>query len=73
MGASGNSFIHFRMEEQYYNDLDQSVREGIEIYKVEVTNVDYSHDEKWTALKKESVKKYKQLKDREYDLRHNVK
>ena len=70
MGASGNDFIHFKMEEQYYLSLNEDVRSNIDIHRIEVVNEDYSHDELWCKLKSESTKKYKQLKDREYDLRH---
>jgi len=73
MGASGNDFIHFRMEEEHYRELDEQLRSNLDVYRVEVVNVDYSHDELWSSLKKESTKKYKELKNREYDLRHNVK
>lgn len=70
MSIAGKEFLHFRMEEQYYRDLDWNLRQGLELYKIEVENIDYSHDEIWCALKKESTKKYKELKNREYDIRH---
>lgn len=73
MGASGREFLHFRMEAQYYKELDQSVRERIEPLKVEIEDIDYSNDELWVSLKGKATKAYKELKNREYDLRHNTK
>jgi hypothetical protein len=71
MGAAGRAFLHFRMEEEHYMQLEEELRHRIEPLKVVVENVDYSYDELWNSLKKESIKSYKKLKDREYDLRHN--
>ena len=71
MSVASETFLHFRMEEEHYNQLSEDVRQLIEPTKVEVTNIDYSKDELWQILKKESVKAYKKLKDREYDLRMN--
>lgn len=71
MSVASDTFLHFRMEEEHYNQLSEDVRQFIEPTKVEVTNIDYSKDELWYSLKKESVKAYKKLKDREYDLRMN--
>ena len=71
MSVASETFLHFRMEEEHYNQLSEDVRQLIEPTKVEVTNIDYSKDELWQRLKKESVKAYKKLKDREYDLRMN--
>ena len=71
MSVASETFLHFRMEEEHYNQLSEDVRQFIEHTKVEVTNIDYSKDELWQSLKKESVKAYKKLKDREYDLRMN--
>ncbi len=71
MSVSSETFLHFRMLEQHYEELSEDVRQIIEPTKVEVTNIDYSKDELWQSLKRESVKAYKKLKDREYDLRQN--
>jgi uncharacterized protein YoxC len=71
MSVASETFLHFRMEEEHYNQLSEDVRQLIEPTKVEVANIDYSKDELWQSLKKESVKAYKKLKDREYDLRMN--
>jgi uncharacterized protein YoxC len=71
MSVAGETFLHFRMEEEHYNQLSEDVRQIIEPTKVEVANVDYSTDELWKSLKRESMKAYKKLKDREYDLRQN--
>ena len=71
MSVASETFLHFRMLEQHYEELSEDVRQIIEPTKVEVANVDYSTDELWQSLKRESIKAYKKLKDREYDLRQN--
>lgn len=71
MSVAGREFLTFRMEEKHYRELDEKQREVLHIYKVDVEGVDYSNDEQWNVLKKESVKAYKKLKDREYNIRHN--
>ena len=73
MGASSREFLLMRMEEHDYNSLPPDIRERSEIEYVKVEDVDYSHDKLWQQLKTDSVKAYKKLKDREYDLRHNLK
>ena len=59
------------MEEEHYKELDEQTRERMDIVKVEVKEFDYSTDELWQSLKSESVKSYKKLKEREYNLRFN--
>ena len=52
-----------------YNQIRESkIKHSLKY--VEVTGVDYSGDEKWTALKSASTKAYKALKKREFELRH---
>lgn len=72
MSVAGKEFLHFRMEEEQYRQLEDEQRTALNIYKVEVEGIDYSSDEIWNALKKKSVKAYIELKNREYDLRHDV-
>ncbi len=71
MSASSENWLHFRMEEEHYKELDEQTRERMDIVKVEVKEFDYSTDEMWKSLKSESVKSYKKLKEREYNLRFN--
>lgn len=70
MGANKNEFIKIRMSQQDYAGLPESVRETMDIDKVEIDNIDYSDDELWMELRKASLKAYRKLKDREYELRH---
>ena len=70
MGAAGREWLHFRIESEAYGELDNEVRERLDIKRVEVEDVDYSHDEMWKKLRSESIKAYKNLKDYEYNLRH---
>ena len=72
MGVSGREWLHFRMEAEHYKELDMQVRERIEPLKIEVEDIDYSNDELWVSLKSKSIKAYKELKNREYDLRHKL-
>jgi hypothetical protein len=69
MGASGREFLHFRMETQDYMELPPDVRGSIDLLKVEHENESYPEDELWCNLKSESIRSYKALKNREYDLR----
>lgn len=41
------------------------------VKKVDVPEFDYSHDKLWNELKAESVKAYKKLKEREFEIRNN--
>lgn len=70
MGAAGREYLHFRIESESYNELENEVRERLEIKRVEVEEVDYSYDDMWKKLRSESIKAYKNLKDYEYNLRH---
>ncbi len=71
MGASGREFMNLRMMEEDYKNLPPEFRDKIEIKTIDVDDFDYSQDELWQLLKKESTKAYKKLKDREFKLRHN--
>ena len=42
-----------------------------EVKIVDDSSFDYSDDELWQELKKDSSKSYRALKKREFDLRHN--
>ena len=50
-------------------DLLESNLENYEIIAIDEPR-DYSKDEIWQALYRKSRKAYKELKNREYDLRH---
>ena len=65
--------INFQMDKKDFQELHASVQNMLVVRSVKVENVDYSDDPIWQDLKKKSDKAYKELKNREYDLRHNVK
>jgi tRNA nucleotidyltransferase (CCA-adding enzyme) len=65
--------INFQMEKKDFQELHTSIQNMLVVRSVKVENVDYSDDPIWQDLKKKSDKAYKELKNREYDLRHNVK
>jgi hypothetical protein len=44
----------------------------MELRTVDEVGIDYSNDELWKDLKKKSDKAYKDLKNREFDLRHKI-
>ncbi len=54
-----------------YAKIPRELRLEINVKDVDVDNYDYSDDEKWQLLKKESRKAYKKLKEREFNLRNN--
>ena len=73
MGASSREFLDLRMSMDDYEQIPIEYRSSMEVKVVRVEGEDYSHDELWNDLKKKSDKAYKDLKNREYDLRHNIK
>lgn len=73
MGANSREFMKVRMAEEDYQSLPEQYRNFMEIQVIDVEDYDYSEDELWNELKKKSVKAYKDLKKREFDLRHNNK
>ena len=82
MGASKEDFTELREAEEIiraemrvddYFNLSNEQRDKIDIKTIDVQNFDYSEDEQWQALKKKSLKAYKDLKKREFELRTNHK
>jgi tRNA nucleotidyltransferase (CCA-adding enzyme) len=65
--------INFQMGKKDFQELHTSIQNMLVVRSVKVENVDYSDDPIWQDLKRKSDKAYKELKNREYDLRHNVK
>ena len=65
--------INFQMDKKEFQELHISIQNMLVVRSVKVENVDYSDDPIWQDLKKKSDKAYKELKNREYDLRHNIK
>ena len=70
MGASSKEFMNCRMSLQIYQDIPPELREGIEIRVIDVVDFDYTKDELHKDLKKKSDKAFKELKKREFYLRH---
>jgi hypothetical protein len=71
MGASGKDFVKLKMYEEDYQNLKQPIRDKMEIIAIDVEDYDYSFDELHCELKKKSNKAFKDVKKREYQLRHN--
>lgn len=71
MGASGREFVKIRMDKEYFEGLPPQIRERSEVLAIDVEGYSYEHDELHRELKKKSNKAYKDLKKREYDIRHN--
>jgi hypothetical protein len=63
--------IKLKLPKDKYFNIPLEIRAYAEIDSVEVEGIDYSHDDTWNELKKQSVKAYKKLKEREFYLRHN--
>jgi hypothetical protein len=72
MGANSNEFIKIRMEEEFYKTLPPEIKDNMSIEVVDVDGIDYSYDALWNDLKSKSTKAYKELKKREFDLRHKI-
>jgi len=65
--------VKANMNKDLYFSLPKEVRDQIDIKAIEPDDFDYSDDERWQALKKKSIKAYKDLKEHEFNLRHNTK
>lgn len=63
-------FIRAEMTVEDYFNLTAQQRDKIDIKTIDVRDFDYSEDEQWKALKKKSLKAYKDLKKREFELRN---
>ncbi len=55
-----------------YEQIPKYLRDAIDIQNIEPDTFDYSGDDIWLELKKESTKAYKNLKKREYLIRHDL-
>jgi len=73
MGASSREFLRVRMSKNDFAQIPDEIRERCIIDSVDVEGEDYSFDAIWNDLKVKSTKAYKDLKNREYDLRHKNK
>jgi|OM-RGC.v1.035309258 hypothetical protein len=60
------------MPQKVYEQIPNELRELIDIQNIEPNEFDYSSDEIWLELKKESTRAYKKLKEREYLIRHDL-
>ena len=72
MGVNSKRFLNIRMEEENYSLIPNELKEVI-ISKNVTYSDDFSYDEVWCELKKKSDKAYKDLRNREYDLKFNIK
>lgn len=64
--------IKVKISKDLYFKIPISIRDKMEIQDVEPDDFDYSEDEIWLQLRKESMKAYKKLKEREFNIRHNL-
>lgn len=71
MGANKKDYVKLKMYEEDYQNLKQPIRDKMEIIAIDVEDYDYSFDELHKELKKKSNKAFKDVKKREYELRHN--
>ena len=60
------------MPQDVYEKIPPDLRELIDIQNIEPEDFDYSTDELWVELKKESTRLYKKLKEREFQIRHAI-
>ena len=64
------NILTIEINEEDYILIPREVRERVNIKSNEPKDFDYSEDEVWRGLKKKSVKAYKELKEREFKIRH---
>ena len=72
MGANRKEYIKLRTDKEYYESLPPQMRDKFDVISIDVDDYNYEFDELHQELKKKSNKAYKDLKKREYELRHNV-
>jgi hypothetical protein len=60
------------MSQEVYEQIPNELRMLIDIQNIEPDEFNYSSDEIWLQLKKESTKAYKKLKEREFVIRHEL-
>lgn len=63
--------VKCEIPKEIYALIPPILRESINVKDVDVDDYDYSDDETWQLLKKESRKAYTKLKEREFNLRNN--
>lgn len=75
MGASKREFqdnrLKCKMMESTFQKIKPELRAEIESVVIE-PEFDYSHDEGWNELRKESSKAYRKLKEYEYNMRNKT-
>lgn len=75
MERTKDLFMDERIKAEILKDqyllIPKEVRENIIIKAVDVPSGEYTKDSKWLELKKAADKAYKDLKDREYQIRMN--
>jgi len=62
--------IRLEIKKEHYEQIPKDLREQFLIKSIDVPSPEYIKDIKWCELKKEADKAYKNLKDREFQLRH---
>lgn len=76
MGASKQEFIDVRMQMEYYQSLDKSIQDNMEVRRVDEHGwqEEYEANQEWVEQKKKtSYNEYKKLKQIEYNIRNNKK
>ena len=63
--------VKCEIPKEIYEMIPRELRLVINVKDVDVDDYDYSDDETWQLLKKESRKAYTKLKEREFNLRNN--
>lgn len=72
MGQSKQEFIDVRMEMEHYNSLEKEQRDQMEIRNVFESgwNEEFKKHTSYNRLKKESIEKYKELKEIEHIIKN---
>jgi hypothetical protein len=63
--------LYFTILEEDYLKLHRDIRALCVIDKIKMQEEDFKSDGVWCLLKRKASKAYRDLRNREYDLRHN--
>ena len=70
MGANSREFLRFEMEKNDYESLSNQVRSKMNLLYIDIKDYEYPPDEMLEDLQKKSIKAFKDLNKRKYELRH---
>ena len=64
--------IRLEIKKDQYEQIPKHLRDEFLIKSIDVPSPEYQKDSKWLELKKVADNAYKDLKNREFEIRHNL-